>query len=181
MVPVETAAPAYRFQPAIHRAPANCCGLGGSPVLTHPPVRQLPAEPSAAEGLPLLPAGGPPLQVPFRQWLRAATECLGGGALVRRQCSIHWWDARPEDEDVGAIPARPCQLAAGRSRSETGTAVYGAWRAASILSYDSRTCAYTVKYHTGAWRAVRGCAHCVAHRCTGDLESRERLGGSSLP
>lgn len=150
----------YLFRPtptALPPAPAKRCQLGASLVLHQPVITRINYR-------YLL---GPPLQVPFPQWLRAATGCLGGGALVRRQCSVHWWDTRPEDEDVGAIPARPCQLAAGRSCSETGTAVYGAWRAASILSYDARTCVYTVKYHTGAWCAVRDCAHCIVHRYLG--------------
>lgn len=92
------------------------------------------------------------LQVPFKSWLRAASEALGGEALLRKQCNVWWWDAEADGAD-DALPALPCRSAAAGGAQEKR---YGLWRAATIVAYDPRTATHTLKYHTGERR--RKCA-----------------------
>eukprot|EP00198_Chlamydomonas_reinhardtii_P002554 XP_001691890.1 predicted protein [Chlamydomonas reinhardtii] len=88
--------------------------------------------------------GGAASLVPLRSWLRAASAHMGGAGLMRRQVSIYWFSIDSDDNDPG-LPPPPSQrqtAAAGPKQPA------GAWRAASVVSYDPNTTVWTIKYHT---------------------------------
>ncbi|KAG2435660.1 hypothetical protein HXX76_006862 [Chlamydomonas incerta] len=91
--------------------------------------------------------------VPLRSWLRAASAHMGGAALMRRQVSIYWFSIDSDDNDPGLPPPPSQRQAAAAVEAAAGPKQpSGAWRAASVVSYDSNTTVWTIKYHTDSKR-----------------------------